>query len=90
MTLGLLGTKLGMTREFLKTGQSVPVTVIKIEKARVLDVITKEKRGYSALKVGFFKIKNSTVSMWHIKYKGYSGLITQIHSTMWYLIIKPH
>ena len=40
MTLGLLGTKLGMTREFIKTGQSVPVTVIKIEKARVMDVIS--------------------------------------------------
>ena len=57
MTLGLLGTKLGMTREFLQTGQSVPVTVIKVEKGRVLDVFTKEKRGYSAVKVGFFKIK---------------------------------
>ena len=68
MTLGLLGTKLGMTREFLKTGQSVPVTVIKIEKARVLDVITKEKRGYSALKVGFFKIKNSKITK---QMKGY-------------------
>ena len=33
MNLGLIGTKLGMTREFLKTGQSVPVAaVIKIEK----------------------------------------------------------
>ena len=31
MTIGLLG-KLGMTREFVKGGQSVPVTVIKIEK----------------------------------------------------------
>ena len=59
MKLGLIGTKLGMTREFIKGGQSVPVTVIKIEKGRVLDVITKEKRGYSALKVGFIKLKNS-------------------------------
>ena len=68
MTLGLIGTKLGMTREFLKTGQSVPVTVIKVEKGRVLDVITKEKRGYSAVKLGFFKIKNSKLSK---QMKGY-------------------
>ena len=68
MTLGLLGTKLGMTREFIKGGQSVPVTVIKIEKGRVLDVITKEKRGYSALKVGFFKLKNSKLTK---QMKGY-------------------
>ena len=46
-----------MTREFYKTGQSVPVTVIKMEKGRVIDVITEEKRGYKAVQVGFGKIK---------------------------------
>ena len=45
MSIGLIGTKIGMTREFMESGQSVPVTVIKVEKGRVLDVITKEKRG---------------------------------------------
>ena len=68
MSIGLIGTKLGMTREFMETGQSVPVTVIKIEKGRVLDVITKEKRGYNAVKIGFFKIKNSKVKK---QMKGY-------------------
>ena len=57
-----------MTREFMKSGQSVPVTVIKVEKGRVLDVITKEKRGYSAVKVGFFKLKNSKLTK---QMKGY-------------------
>ena len=68
MSIGLIGTKLGMTREFIKSGQSIPVTVIKIEKGRVLDVITKDKRGYSAVKVGFFKIKNSKLTK---QMKGY-------------------
>ena len=68
MSIGLIGTKIGMTREFMGTGQSVPVTVIKVEKGRVLDVIDKEKRGYSAVKVGFFKIKNSKLSK---QMKGY-------------------
>ena len=62
MSLGLLGTKVGMTREFLSNGQSVPVTVIRVEKGRVLDIITKENRGYSAVKVGFFPIKNSKLT----------------------------
>ena len=57
-----------MTREFMKSGQSVPVTVIKVEKGRVLDVITKDKRGYSAVKLGFFKIKNSKLTK---QMKGY-------------------
>ena len=51
-----------MTREFIKSGQSVPVTVIKVEKGRVLDVIDSEKRGYKAVKLGFFKIKNSKLT----------------------------
>tara|TARA_B100000579_G_scaffold420160_1_gene419552 strand:- start:59 stop:769 length:711 start_codon:yes stop_codon:yes gene_type:complete len=62
MSIGLIGTKMGMTREFLKSGQSVPVTVIKIEKGRVIDVLTKEKRGYNAVKIGYFKIKNSKLT----------------------------
>ena len=59
MSIGLIGTKIGMTREFMDSGQSVPVTVIKVEKGRVLDVISKEKRGYTAVKLGFFKLKNT-------------------------------
>jgi len=68
MGIGLLGTKIGMTREFMKSGQSVPVTVIRVETGRVLDVITKEKRGYNAVKVGFFKLKNSKLTK---QMKGY-------------------
>ena len=41
--IGLIGKKIGMTREFYKTGQSVPVTVLKMEKARVIQLINKEK-----------------------------------------------
>ena len=51
MSIGLIGTKLGMTREFIQSGQSVPVTVIKIETGRVIDIIDKDKRGYSAVKI---------------------------------------
>ena len=51
-----------MTREFFKTGQSVPVTVIKMEKGRVIDVISEEKRGYKAVQIGFGKIKSSKIS----------------------------
>ena len=68
MTIGLIGTKIGMTREFIESGQSVPVTVIRVEKGRVIDVISKEKRGYSAVKLGFFKIKNSKLKK---QMKGY-------------------
>ncbi len=57
--ISLIGKKIGMTRVFYKTGQSVPVTVIKMEKGRIIDVISKEKRGYEAVQIGFGKVKNS-------------------------------
>ena len=60
--ISLIGKKIGMTREFYKTGQSVPVTVIKMEKGRIIDVISKEKRGYKAVQIGFGKVKNSKLS----------------------------
>ena len=60
--IALIGKKIGMTREFFKTGQSVPVTVLKVEKGRVIQIIDKEHRGYNAIQVGFGKIKNSKLS----------------------------
>ena len=60
--IALIGKKMGMTREFYKTGQLVPVTVLKMEKARVIQVIEKEKRGYNAVQLGYGKIKNSKLT----------------------------
>jgi len=62
MNIGLIGKKIGMTREFLDSGVSVPVTVLFVEKGKILDVITKEKRGYNAIQVGFGKIKSSKLT----------------------------
>ena len=60
--IGLIGKKIGMTREFYKSGQSVPVTAVKIDKGRIIQLISKDKRGYNAIQVGFGKIKNSKLS----------------------------
>ena len=60
--IALSGKKIGMTREFYKTGQLVPVTVLKVEKARVVQVIEEEKRGYKAVQLGYGKVKNSKLT----------------------------
>ena len=60
--LELIGKKLGMTREFYETGLSIPVTVLQMEKGRVITLVDKNKRGYSALQVGFGSIKNSKLT----------------------------
>ena len=62
MTIGLIGKKIGMTREFIDSGLSIPVTVLSIEKGRIINVFTKEKRGYNAIQVGFGKIKTSKLN----------------------------
>ena len=66
--IGLIGKKIGMTREFYKSGQSVPVTVIKFDTGRVIHLLSKEKNGYNAVQIGFGKIKNSKLSK---QMKGY-------------------
>ena len=60
--IGIIGKKIGMTREFYKSGQSVPVTAVKIDKGRIIQLISKDQRGYNAIQVGFGKIKNSKLS----------------------------
>jgi large subunit ribosomal protein L3 len=60
--IALLGKKIGMSREFYKSGQSVPVTVLKMETGRIIQLIDQEKRGYKAIQVGFGKIKNSKLT----------------------------
>ena len=60
--IALIGKKIGMTREFLKSGQSVPVTVVKMEKGRVIQIIDTDKRGQKAIQIGFGNIKASKLS----------------------------
>ncbi len=60
--IALIGKKIGMTREFYSNGQLVPVTVLKMEKARVIQVIDENKRGYKAVQLGYGKIKSSKLT----------------------------
>tara|TARA_B100000579_G_scaffold396326_1_gene375036 strand:+ start:303 stop:1013 length:711 start_codon:yes stop_codon:yes gene_type:complete len=60
--IALLGKKIGMTKEFFKSGHAVPVTVIKTEKGRIIQLIDKSKRGYQAVQIGFGKIKTSKIN----------------------------
>ena len=62
MTLGLIGKKIGMTQKFYESGEAVPVTVLQIEPGKIVDVISKEKRGYTALLVGYGHVKSSKLS----------------------------
>jgi large subunit ribosomal protein L3 len=52
MRTGLIAEKIGMTRVFNGDGRQVSITLLKVSPNVVLEAITEEKRGYTALKLG--------------------------------------
>ena len=61
MRSGLILKKMGMTRIFDDSGNSFPVTVLKLEENQVVKVIDRNKSGYSALQVGTGKVKTKNI-----------------------------
>ncbi len=57
--IGILGRKLGMTQVFDESGRMFPVTVVEAGPCCVVQVKTREKDGYEAVKVGFSEIKKA-------------------------------
>ncbi|EHC18112.1 50S ribosomal protein L3 [Fischerella thermalis] len=57
MSVGILGTKLGMTQIFDDAGVAIPVTVIQAGPCTVTQVKTKQTDGYSAIQVGYGEVK---------------------------------
>lgn len=57
MSVGMLGTKLGMTQIFDETGKAIPVTVIQAGPCPVTQIKTKETDGYGAIQIGFGEVK---------------------------------
>jgi len=51
MAIGLIGRKLGMSRIFTETGNTIPVTVIEVLPNRITQVKTQEKEGYNAIQI---------------------------------------
>ena len=53
MTIGILGTKVGMTQIFDESGSAVPVTVIKAGPCVITQIKSNEKEGYNAIQIGY-------------------------------------
>ncbi len=56
MSVGILGTKLGMTQVFDEEGRAIPVTVIQAGPCTVTQIKTVQTDGYSAIQVGFGEV----------------------------------
>jgi large subunit ribosomal protein L3 len=62
MRSGLIAQKVGMTRVFTDEGESVPVTVLKLDQVQVVAHKTEAKDGYTALQLGAVKAKVKNVA----------------------------
>ncbi|OWY67950.1 50S ribosomal protein L3 [cyanobacterium TDX16] len=62
MSIGILGTKLGMTQVFDETGKAIPVTVVQAGPCVVTQIKTKQTDGYTAIQVGFKEVKPKALS----------------------------
>jgi large subunit ribosomal protein L3 len=56
MSIGCLGTKIGMTQVFNEKGELLPITVIKTDTCYVTQIKTEETCGYNAVQIGFSEI----------------------------------
>lgn len=62
MNIGLLGNKIGMTQIFDKSGNIIPVTILKVGPCVVTQIKTKAKDGYSAIQVGYSRVSNKSLT----------------------------
>jgi large subunit ribosomal protein L3 len=62
MSIGLVGRKIGMTRIFTESGDTLPVTVVDVSDNRITQIKSPDKDGYSAVQVAFGKRRASRVS----------------------------
>ncbi|MDX2240785.1 MAG: 50S ribosomal protein L3 [Leptolyngbyaceae cyanobacterium bins.302] len=62
MSVGILGTKLGMTQVFDEAGRAIPVTVIQAGPCTVTQVKTKATDGYAAIQVGFKEVAEKALN----------------------------
>ena len=62
MSVGILGTKLGMTQVFDEAGKAIPVTVVQAGPCTVTQIKTAEVDGYSAVQVGFGEVAEKALN----------------------------
>ena len=62
MSVGILGTKLGMTQVFDETGKAIPVTVIQAGPCTITQVKTAQTDGYAAIQVGYGEVSQKALT----------------------------
>lgn len=74
MSVGILGTKLGMTQIFdPETGIAIPVTVVQAGPCTITQIKTPETDGYSSIQIGYQEVKPKNLSQPELGHLGKSG-----------------
>lgn len=77
MSIGILGTKLGMTQIFDAEGKAIPVTVVQAGPCTITQVKTKQTDGYEAVQVAYGEVREKTLNqpkLGHLKKAGAGNL----------------
>ncbi len=78
MSVGILGTKLGMTQIFnQETGTAIPVTVVQAGPCTITQIKTQETDGYCSVQIGYKEVKEKALSkpeLGHLKKASASAL----------------
>jgi len=73
VSVGILGTKLGMTQVFDAEGKAIPVTVIQAGPCTVTQIKTKPTDGYSAVQIGYSEVKPKALNKPELGHLAKSG-----------------
>jgi large subunit ribosomal protein L3 len=77
VSVGILGTKLGMTQIFDEEGRSIPVTVVQAGPCAVTQIKTKETDGYTAVQLAYGVAREKVLTkpaLGHLKKSGTSPM----------------
>ena len=75
MSIGLLGTKIGMTQIFDNKGSTIPVTVLQLGPCIVTQLKTIDSDGYNAIQLGYLQINSKALT------KAQLGHLNNAHSS---------
>jgi large subunit ribosomal protein L3 len=73
VSVGILGTKLGMTQIFDDEGRAIPVTVVQAGPCTVTQIKTQQTDGYTAIQLGFGEVKPKALNQPKLGHLNKSG-----------------
>jgi large subunit ribosomal protein L3 len=79
VSVGILGTKIGMTQVFDDEGRAIPVTVVQADPCTVTQIKTPETDGYAAIQVGYKQVSEKALTKPELGHLQKSGSVPLRH-----------